>query len=111
MNNVYIHVYGRDIVLIFKVQRDKCVGLLNPVHKIASSLDHTLINKFPERLLLARDAQVEQEFIPEPAINQVSRRMLRSTDIKVYASPIAIGFLRHQSLAVSRIHVPQVVGR
>ena len=111
MNNVYIHVYGRNIVLIFKVQRDKCVGLLNPVHKIASSLDHTLINEFPERLLLARDAQVEQEFIPEPAINQVSRRMFRPTDIEVYASPIVVSLCRHQCLAVSRIHVPQVVGR
>ena len=70
-----------DLVLVFQVQGNEFIGSVDAVHEVRASLDHTLVDQFLERLFLANDTQVEQELIPETAVNQVAGSVFRTTDI------------------------------
>ena len=70
-----------DLVLVFQVQGNEFIGSVDAVHEVRPSLDHTLVDQFLERLFLANDTQVEQELIPETAVDQVAGSVFRTTDI------------------------------
>ena len=111
MDDVHIHMDGRDVILFLEVERDESVGVLDAVNEVAASLDHALVDKFAERLSLANIAVVIEELVPETAVDQVTRGMLGTTHIEVHLTPIFIGLLRNEFLIVVRIHVTQIVGR
>ena len=69
-----------------------------------------MVDQFAEGLFLARGADVEEELVPEAAIDQVTRGVLRAADVEVYVAPIGVGFGRYECAVVVRIHVAQVVG-
>ena len=118
MNDVHIHVYGRNFVLVFQSQRHKersliafAFGPLHTIYKVASALNHTLINQLLERFIDYGHAQVEEELVPEPTIYKVSGGMFRSAHIEIHVLPVANGLLAHQCIVVVRVHIAQEIGR
>src|SRR5690606_23899876 len=45
--------------------------------------NHSLVEQLLERLLRWNDADIVQELVPEPGVQQVQDRMFRTTDVKV----------------------------
>ena len=111
MDNVYIHMNGRHVILVFEIERYKFVGVLDAVNKVTAALNHTLIDQFAERLCLTNITIVIEEFIPKTAVNQVTGSMLGTTHIEIHLTPVLIGFMRYKFLIVVGIHVAQVIGR
>ena len=112
MNNVHIHVYGRNLVLVFHSQRHEerrllsiAFGSLHTINKVASALNHTLVNQFLERFVVHSHAHIEEEFVPEAAINKVTGGVFCSTHIEIYVLPVANGLLTHQCIVVVRVHI------
>ena len=103
-------MYGSSVVLVLQTQRYELVGVLDAIYKVGTTLYHALVNQFLERFFLAGNAQVEEEFVPEAAIDEVTGSMLAATHIQIYVLPVFIGLLANECLAVVRIHVAQVVG-
>ena len=99
------------IVLILQSGRNIGFRTLDPIDKVRTPLNHSLIDQFFEGLLFAHIAQIVEEHIPEARIHQVSGRMLDSSDIEVDIAPILIRLFRHELLVVVRIHIAQIVGR
>ena len=118
MNDVHIHVYGRNLVLVFQSQRheERCLitlafGSLHTINKVTAALNHTLINQLLERLIVYGHAQVEEELVPEPTIYKVSCGVFRSAHIEINVLPIANGRVAHQRIVVVRVHIAQEIGR
>ena len=42
--DVDIHMEWGSVVLVFQVQRYECIGILDAIYKVASSLNHTLVH-------------------------------------------------------------------
>ena len=110
-DNVYVHVNRCYLVLVSQIVRDESIGILDAVNKVRAALDHTLVDQFLERLLLAYQTEVEQELVPETAIDQVARSVLRTADIQIDITPVFVNLLIHQCLMVAWIHITQVVSR
>ena len=98
------------IVLVFETVGDEGIGILDPVHKLALSLDHALVDEFLERLLFADQSHIIEEFVPETGINEVARSVFGAADIKIHVPPVLIGVPAHQRLVVLRIHIAQIIG-
>ena len=102
---------GSHVILVLEVERNKRVGVLDAVHKVAASLNHALVDQLAERLGLADKTVVIEELVPETAVNQVTRGMLGTTHVEVHLTPIFIGLMRDKLILVVRVHVAQIVGR
>ena len=100
-----------DIVAVLLVIRNKGVRVLNTIHKVASSLNHALIDELLEGFFLAGNAQVEKELVPETAVNQVTCSMLATTHIQVHILPVLIRILAHKCLVVVWIHIAEIISR
>ena len=100
-----------DVIAIFLIEGNKCIGILNTINKVASSLNHTLIDQLLEWLFLARNTQVEEELVPETAIDEVTSSMFATTYIQVHILPILISLFADQCLIVVGIHVAEIVSR
>ena len=102
---------GRHIILVFLLQSHKRVRVLDAIHKVAPALNHALVNQFLERLFLARHTHVEEELVPEAAVNQMTRSMFATAHIQIDILPILVSLLAHQSLVVVWVHIAQIVSR
>ena len=51
--DVYIYVYGSRFVLTFEIVRDERIGVFDTVHKVGTTLYHTLIDELFERFVFA----------------------------------------------------------
>ena len=80
------------------------------IYEVGATLNHALVDELLERLFLARDTEVEEELIPEAAVNQVARGVLRTSDVEVDVLPILVHFLVNECLLVARVHIAKVVG-
>ena len=60
-HDVDIHMERGSVVLVFQIQRYECIGILDAIYKVASSLNHTLVHQFLERLFDGGYAEVVQE--------------------------------------------------
>ena len=85
-------------------------SLVVAIDEVGTTLNHTLVHQFLERLFLATHAQVEEELVPEARVDEVTRGMLRTTHVEIHVLPVFVGLLRHQSLFVFRVHIAQIVG-
>ena len=110
-HNVHVHMDGRHIILVLLLQSHKRVRVLDAIDKVAPALNHALVNQFLERLFLARHTHVEEELVPEAAVNQVTRSMFATAHIQIDILPILVSLLAHQSLVVVWVHIAQIVGR
>ena len=63
--DVDIYVDRSNFILIFQIERYESIGILDTVDKVTSSLYHSLIYKFLERLFGYGDTPIVQELIPE----------------------------------------------
>ena len=63
-----------------------------------------------ERLARRDEAEVEEEFVPEAAVDEVPRGVLGASDVEVHVLPIADCFFRNEGVVVARVHVAEVVG-
>ena len=109
-DDVHIHVDRRHVIVALQAVRHEAVRAHDAIDEVRSALDHALVDQLVEGLFLARGANVEEELVPEAAIDQVTRGMLRAADVKVHVAPIGVGFGRDECAVVVRIHVAQVVG-
>ena len=99
------------IILVFLLQGHKRVRVLDTIHEVAPSLNHALVNQLLEGLFLARYTQVEEELVPETAVNQVTCSMLTTTHIQVHILPILVSILAYQRLVIVWVHITQIVSR
>ena len=105
-------MYWCNIIHILNhVERYERVGIFYTVNEVASSLNHTLINELLERLFLNAESVVEQEFVPETAVDEVTCCMLCTPNVEVNVLPVVLVLLRNDALVVARIHIAQVVSR
>ena len=98
------------LILILKSERDERICVDDSIYEIRASLDHTLIDQFSERFLLAHITKVEEELVPETRVDKVTCSMLSSTDIEVHITPVLVRFASYQHLRVMRIHITEIVG-
>ena len=114
-DDVHIDVDRRRGVLVLQAEADELtlVGtlVLDAIHEVGAALNHTLIDQLLERLVLARVAGVIEELVPETAINQVTRSMLRTTHVEVDVAPVLIDVLVDERLLILRVHIAQVVSK
>ncbi len=90
-----------SLVFLAVNQPIRYIGVLaayQAIDKVRPPLYHTLVNQFAEGFVLANIAEVEEELIPEAAVNQVSRSVFCATDIEVYLSPVVVCFVADQCL-------------
>ena len=104
------NVYLRGFVPVLEPAGDEGVGSHYPVDEVGASLNHSLVDEFPEWLLLAYVSQVIKELVPETGIDQVAGRVLGSSYIEVDIAPVGISILAHEGIVVVRIHVTEVIG-
>ncbi len=78
-------------MLIFQVQRYKAVAALDAVYEVAASLYHSLVDQLAEGLLLAGYPDIEEELIPETAVDKMTGGMLRTSYVEVDVAPVAVG--------------------
>ena len=97
------------VVLVLEAIGHELVGILDPVHELALSLDHALVDELLERFGLANVAQVIEELVPETGVDEVTGGVLGTTDVEVHVAPVLIVFPAYQRLVVVRIHVAEVV--
>ena len=83
--------------------------LTHTIDKVASSLNHALVDELLERLFLAAHAIVMEELIPETAVDQMAGGVLRAAHIEVDMAPVFVSLLRDELLIVVGIHVAEVV--
>ncbi len=108
------HVFGRNafqarIRRVFGQKR--LVGrIVEPIDETAAALNHTLVDEFPIRLFGIDHAEVEQEFMPETRIYEVTRGVFGTADVQIHGAPVVHGFARNQRLVVVRIHITQEIG-
>ena len=81
------------------------------IDEVGATLNHTLVDEFAEWLVLADIAEVEEELIPETAIDKVTRSVLCTTDIEIDLTPVFVGLFAHESSIVVVIHIAEVVCR
>ena len=104
-----------NLVIALESERYECgmVGtfLVDTIYKVASSLNHSLVDEFLEWFVGTRITAVIQELVPETRVNQVTCGMLCTTDIQVNVLPIFVSLFAHQSLVVVRVHIAKVISR
>ena len=100
----------RGFILVFESGGNKTIRADDAIYKIGTSLDHSLINQLLEGFRFADHAQVIQEHIPEPGINQVSGGVLGASQIKVHISPILVGLLADNGFVIVRVHIAEIIG-
>ena len=98
-----------DVILIFQIQRNECIGIFDTIYKIAASLNHALIYQFQERFFYSGNVYIMQEFIPETRVNQVSGSMFGTTYVKIYVLPVLVYFRVDQCFVVTWIHITEIV--
>lgn len=64
-----------------------------------------------ERLGRGDGADVVQELVPEPRVEEVENGMLRSSDIEIDGHPVLLRFRVHEGLVVRGRDEPEVVLR
>ena len=96
-------------VVAYKHRLVGCAELAHTIDKVASSLDHALVDELLERLFLTAHAVVMEELIPETAVDEVAGGVLRAAHIEVDMAPVLISLLRDELLIVVGIHVAKIV--
>ena len=71
--------------------------------------DHAVAGALLVGLLGGRHADVVQEFVPEPGVEQVEGGVLHAAVIPVYRGPVVQRLLGGQGIAVVGVHIPQEV--
>ena len=111
LHDVHIHVDRCHVIFLAEVVAHKGVRVLDAIHKIRTTLNHTLVDELLEWFFLAAVAVVVKHFVPETAVDEVSRCMFRTTHIEVNVLPVSICLLAHEGCLVVRVHVAEVVSR
>ena len=116
-----IHVYVDRLNFIFvlwvvdEVVADKevarCAFADIAINEVRTTLDHTLVDEFGEWFVLADIAKVEEELVPETAIDEVNRCMLGTTDLEGDLTPVVVGLFAYKCCIVVVVHIAEVVRR
>ena len=101
---------GSDVVTAFLAEGDVGVRTLDTIDEIGTSLNHALVDEFLVRLIHTGDTEVEEELVPKPRIDKVSRSMFAAAHIEVDILPVGIGLGADERLIVTGIHIAKVVG-
>ena len=119
LDNIHIHVDRLNFIFVLWVVDEvvadeevaRCAFADIAIYEVRATLDHTLVDKFLKRLVLADIAEVEEELVPETAIDEVTRSMLSTTDIEVDLTPVVVGLFAYERSIVVVVHITEIVGR
>ena len=110
VHNIDVHVDRRGFVFLAEVERHELVGADDTIDEIGPSLYHALVDEFPEGFVLAADADIEEELVPEAGIDKVAGSVFRPADVEIDVLPIFVGLFGDEGFVVLRVHVAQIVG-
>ena len=110
VHQAYVRVDFCGLVLVFQSEGNEGVGAYDAVHEAGATLDHTLVDKLAERLLLADIAQVVEELVPETGVDEVAGGVLCTSYVKVHVAPVFIRFPAHQGIMIVRVHITEIIG-
>ena len=68
-------------------------GFVVAIDEVRTTLYHTPIDEFLERLFHVAHTEVEEELVPEARVDEVTSSMLRTANVEVYVFPV-FGSLR-----------------
>ena len=71
--------------------------------------DHALVVELVERLATADEAQIEQDLVPESAVQEVQHRVLGAADVEIDRKPVLLDRGVDEAFLVLRVCVAQVV--
>ncbi len=91
-DEVDVDVDRGDVVLVFETVGYEGVSVLDTVDEIATALYHALVDELLEGLFGGGYAYVEEEFVPEAGVDEVSCGMLCASDVEVDVLPVVVGF-------------------
>ena len=109
LNFIFVLWVVNEVVADEEVAR--CAFANLAINEVGTTLDHTLVDEFAEWFVLADIPEVEEELIPETAIDQVTRSMLSTADIEVDLTPIIVGLFAYERSVVVVVHIAEVVSR
>ena len=109
VDKVDVHVDFGGLIGVLESAGNEGVCAHNPVNEVGASLDHTLVDKLSERLILTDIAEVIEELVPETGIDEVAGGVLGASDIQIDIAPICIGLGTYKLFAVVRVHIPEVI--
>ena len=111
LHDVYINVNFLSVILFAQTERYEFVGTHNAIYEVGATLNHTLIYEFFEGLVLADVAEVEEEFVPEARVDEVTCCVLNTANVEVNIAPILVCLAAYESLRIAGVHIAQVVCR
>ena len=76
---------------------------------VSEGKNHALVEEFLERFVSRDEAEVEQDLVPEAAVEQVEHGVFGTTHIEVHGHPVLFKFLCNKCVAVAGIDVAQVI--
>ena len=109
LHDIDIDVNLSRLILVPEACGNELVGSHDTIYEIRTPLDHTLVHKFSERLILAYITHVIEELVPEAGVDEMACSMLSTTDIEVNVPPVLVSLDTYEVLIVVRIHVPEIV--
>jgi hypothetical protein len=101
---------GGDLIIAFEAERNERIGVLDAINEVGTALYHALVDKLLERFFLYGNAEVEEELVPEAAVDEMAGGVFRAADVEVDVLPVAGGLWGEQRAAVVRVHVAEEVG-
>ena len=123
-DNVYVDVDGGELIVgstglgsfLHHVQAEEyrvtgfLAGFVVTIDEVRTTLYHTLIDEFLERLFHVAHTEVEEELVPEARVDEVTRCVLRTANVEVNVLPVFGSLRREQGFVVVRVHVAQIIG-
>ena len=111
LNDVHIHVDRCHVVLLAEIVADEGVRVLDAIHEVRTTLNHTLVDELLEWFFHTAITVVMKHLVPETAVDEVSRSVLRTTHVEVHTLPVGISLLAHKSSLVVWVHIAEIVSR
>ena len=76
---------------------------------VSEGKNHALVEELLERFVGRDETEVEQDLVPETAVEQVEHGVFGTAHIEVHRHPVLFEFLREESVAVAGVDVAQVI--
>ena len=89
--------------------RTNCLIIETEASVLNFSQDHPLIDQPLEWLGRADQAAIEEDFVPESAVEQVQYRVLGAANVKVNRHPVLLFFRVPGLIGVPGVQIPQIV--
>ncbi len=76
---------------------------------VSEGENHALVEEFLERFVGRDEAEVEQDLVPEAAVEQVEHGVFGTAHVEIHRHPVLFEFLSHKRVTVAGVNVAQVI--